>query len=155
MKKKVLGMVLCTAMLLTACGSDNASTATIATVDGTLISTDAATAIDTTALADGTYAVSFVATDVTTENAATQINVTVYDYEHFDASAIETLTSLAFGNRAQRYISGQSTPAKYRRLFTVSLFLYATGATGLLKVLGKQDSRNGQNAFWKLFVGEC
>ena len=113
MKKKVLGMVLCTAMLLTACGSDNASTATIATVEGTPISTDAATseaasetsavtadgaevaplatAIDTAALADGTYAVSFVATDVTTENAATQINVTVYDYEHFDASAVEAL----------------------------------------------------------------
>ena len=108
MKKKVLGMVLCTAMLLTACGSDNASTATITTVEGTPISTEAATetsavtadgtevaplatAIDTAALADGTYAVSFVATDATSENGTVQLNVTVYDYEHFSADAVENL----------------------------------------------------------------
>lgn len=112
MKKKVLGMVLCTAMLLTACGSDSSSTATISTVDGTPISTEAAsettseasagtadgtevtplsTAIDTAALADGTYAVSFVASDASSENGTVQLNVTVYDYEHFSADAIENL----------------------------------------------------------------
>ena len=112
MKKKVLGMVLCTAMLLTACGSDNASTATITTVEGTPISTDAAsdatsetsavaaegtevtplaTTIDTAALADGTYAVSFVASDASSENGTVQLTVTVYDYEHFSADAIENL----------------------------------------------------------------
>ena len=37
------------------------------------------------------------------------------------------------GNRAQRHVSEESTLAKCRRLFTVSLFLYATGATGLRK----------------------
>ena len=113
MKKKVLGMVLCTAMLLTACGSDNSSTPAVATVEGTPISTEAApsetsteasavstadtkvaplaTAIDTTALADGTYAVSFVASDAATGNGTVQLNVTVYDYEHFSADAIENL----------------------------------------------------------------
>lgn len=113
MKKKVLGMVLCTAMLLTACGSDNSSTPAVATVEGTPISTEAApsetsteasavstadtkvsplaTAIDTTALADGTYAVSFVASDAATDNGTVQLNVTVYDYEHFSADAIENL----------------------------------------------------------------
>lgn len=118
MKKKVLGMVLCTAMLLTACGSDNSSAPAVATVEGTPISTEAAssetvsseavtetsavstdatevtplaTAIDTTALADGTYAVSFVASDATTDNGTVQLNVTVYDYEHFSADAVENL----------------------------------------------------------------
>lgn len=113
MKKKVIGMVLCTAMLLTACGSDNSSAPAVATVEGTPISTEAAsseaatetsavstdttevtplpTAIDTAALADGTYAVSFVASDATTDNGTVQLNVTVYDYEHFSADAVENL----------------------------------------------------------------
>ena len=118
MKKKVIGMVLCTAMLLTACGSDNSSAPAVATVEGTPISTEAvsseatetsvastdstvsadsnevaplATAIDTAALADGTYAVSFVATDASSENDTVQLNVTVYDYEHFSADAVENL----------------------------------------------------------------
>lgn len=116
MKKKVIGMVLCTAMLLTACGSNNSSAPAVATVEGTPISTEAAsseaaaetsaasttsadatevtplsTTIDTTALADGTYAVSFVASDATTDNGTVQLNVTVYDYEHFAADAVENL----------------------------------------------------------------
>ena len=114
MKKKVIATLLCTAMLLTACGSDSSSAPAVATVEGTPISTEAvsseeaatessvvstdgtevtplATTIDTAALADGTYAVSFVATDATSENGAVQLNVTVYDYEHFSADAIENL----------------------------------------------------------------
>lgn len=105
-------MILCTAMLLTACGSDNSTTPAVSTVEGTPITTEAAsseaaeastvsadgtevtplaTTIDTSALADGTYAVSFVATDATSENGAVQLNVTIYDYEHFSADAIENL----------------------------------------------------------------
>lgn len=112
MKKKIVGMILCTAMLLTACGSDNSTTPAVSTVEGTPITTEAAsseaaeastvsadgtevtplaTTIDTSALADGTYAVSFVATDATSENGAVQLNVTIYDYEHFSADAIENL----------------------------------------------------------------
>ena len=113
MKKKIVGILLCTAMLLTACGSDNTSAPAVSTVEGTPITTEAAsseaatetsavsadgtevtplaTTIDTAALADGTYAVSFVATDATSENGAVQLNVTVYDYEHFSADAIENL----------------------------------------------------------------
>lgn len=116
MKKKVIGMVLCTAMLLTACGSDSSSAPAVATVEGTPISTEAvsseaatetsavataaadstevaplATTIDTSALADGTYAVSFVASDATTDNGSVQLNVTVYDYERFSADSIENL----------------------------------------------------------------
>lgn len=113
MKKKIVGILLCTAMLLTACGSDNASAPAVSTVEGTPITTEAAsseaatetsavstdgtevaplaTTIDTTALADGTYAVSFVATDATSENGTIQLNVTVYDYEHFSADAVENL----------------------------------------------------------------
>ena len=114
MKKKVIATLLCTAMLLTACGSDSSSAPAVATVEGTPISTEAvsseeaatessvvstdgtevtplATTIDTAALADGTYAVSFVATDATSENGAVQLNVTIYDYEHFSADAIENL----------------------------------------------------------------
>lgn len=115
MKKKIIGMLLCTAMLMTACGSNNSSTPAITTVEGTPISTEAssaataettavssadsttvaplATTIDTSALADGTYAVSFVATDATSENGTVQLNVTVYDYEHFSADAAESLKS--------------------------------------------------------------
>ena len=115
MKKKIVGILLCTAMLLTACGSDNASTPAVSTAEGTPIATDTAsseavtetsavfadetevtplaTTIDTTALADGTYAVSFVATDASTDNGTIQLNVTVYDYEHFSADAVENLKS--------------------------------------------------------------
>lgn len=113
MKKKVIGMFLCTAMLLTACGSDSSSAPVVATVEGTPISTEAAsseaatetstvaadgteiapldTTIDTSALADGTYAVSFVASDATTDNNTVQLNVTIYDYDHFSADAVENL----------------------------------------------------------------
>lgn len=113
MKKKVIGMILCTAMLLTACGSDTSSAPAVATVEGTPITTEAvssevvaetsvvstdgtkvaplATTIDTSALADGTYAVSFIATDATSGNGAVQLNVTIYDYEHFSADAVENL----------------------------------------------------------------
>lgn len=116
MKKKIVGILLCSAMLLTACGGKNAAAAETtetteaaaedtteadqaeeeaaeetetASEEGTV--TPLVSEINTDDLADGTYAVSFESKDESMDNGAFKITMTVYDYEHFDAAAVENL----------------------------------------------------------------
>lgn len=119
MKKKLVGVLLCATMILTACGSSNESNVS----NTALESSESAVATESTAtkesaettaetseeqsgsvkieplesqinvnnLADGTYSVSFTAADSSMEDGTFSIHVTVYDYEHFDAAQVNAL----------------------------------------------------------------
>ncbi len=119
MKKKLVGVLLCAAMMLTACGNSNESnvsntslessesavaeesTVTEDSAESTVETSEEqgnsgkveplASKIDVNNLADGTYSVSFTSADSSMEDGAFSIHVTVYDYEHFDAAQVNAL----------------------------------------------------------------
>lgn len=118
MKKMIAGALVCSTVMLTACGSnasdvsnsslesqESAVTAESTAIWESLETADAnseaagdsvkveplAAAIDVANLADGTYSVSFETADAAEEDGTLTFHLTVYDYEHFDADQIKAL----------------------------------------------------------------